>query len=193
MEIATKFWTVRRMVVATLFSIMLVLLTIASPHLFAASAGPRDSHSPGVVTATDRERAQTAMTTVSATAVTATERAPTATATISTGAAPRIPASTPQRGRAERADNEVGVLPGSPLVLDRSGQLVDLVEPPAREVADRQREHCNRRNRVPGSSSRRGPVLGQQSTAVADLAGPQIRGLSDSSSDSPNIQPSAEV
>ncbi|WP_433522657.1 hypothetical protein ACQPZ2_37020 [Nocardia pseudovaccinii] len=47
MEIATKFWTVRRVVIATLFSIALVLMTIASPHLFAASAGPRDSHSPG--------------------------------------------------------------------------------------------------------------------------------------------------
>ncbi|WP_330257714.1 hypothetical protein OG874_15280 [Nocardia sp. NBC_00565] len=47
MEITTKFWTVRRVVVATLISIALVMVTIASPHLFAASAGPRDSHSPG--------------------------------------------------------------------------------------------------------------------------------------------------
>ncbi|WP_433713972.1 hypothetical protein ACQP2U_07290 [Nocardia sp. CA-084685] len=47
MEIATKFWTVRRVVVATVFAIALVLVTVASPHLFAATAGPRDSHSPG--------------------------------------------------------------------------------------------------------------------------------------------------
>ncbi|MGY4099914.1 hypothetical protein ACW2Q0_10200 [Nocardia sp. R16R-3T] len=47
MEIATKFWTLRRMVVATLFAIALVMLTIAAPHLFAASAEPRDSHSSG--------------------------------------------------------------------------------------------------------------------------------------------------
>ncbi|MEV5837061.1 hypothetical protein [Nocardia sp. NPDC052112] len=48
MEIATKsFWTMRRVVIVTLISIALVAITIASPHLFAASAGPRDSHSPG--------------------------------------------------------------------------------------------------------------------------------------------------
>lgn len=47
MEITTKFWTVRRVVVAALISIALVLVTIASPHLFAASAGPRDSHGTG--------------------------------------------------------------------------------------------------------------------------------------------------
>ena len=47
MEIATKFWTVRRVVVVTLISIALVALTIASPHFFAASAGPKDSHAPG--------------------------------------------------------------------------------------------------------------------------------------------------
>ncbi len=47
MKIATKFWTVRRVVLTTLFAIGLVIVTIASPHLFAASAGSRDSHSPG--------------------------------------------------------------------------------------------------------------------------------------------------
>ncbi|WP_433714054.1 hypothetical protein ACQP2U_07810 [Nocardia sp. CA-084685] len=47
MEIATEFWTVRRVVVAMLFAIALVALTVASPHLFAATAGTRDSHSPG--------------------------------------------------------------------------------------------------------------------------------------------------
>ncbi|WP_433202959.1 hypothetical protein ACQP1G_13205 [Nocardia sp. CA-107356] len=47
MEITTKFWTVRRVVVTMLIGIALVTMTIASPHLFAASAGPRDSHAPG--------------------------------------------------------------------------------------------------------------------------------------------------